>query len=100
MVGDGCSGDFWGRLGRQDELHLFEQELQLGFRLGIAGEAEFASVSGRQVDVDHLDGGELLERAARGEPRRQGVEAALQGDVEAIGEERDEDVRLDPASSL
>ena len=86
-------GGGWGA----GELHLFEQELQFGFRLGIAGEAEFASVSGRQVDVDHLDGGELLERAARGERRRQGVEAELQGDVEAIGEERDEDVRLDTA---
>ena len=78
---------------------LLEQQLQLGFRLGVAGEAEFASVgiapafaspdlvlgaqppaqphrrvgverpirladsAGRQVDVDHLDGGELLERA-------------------------------------
>ena len=28
------------------------------------------------------------------------MEAALQGDVEAIGEERDEDVRLDPALFL
>jgi hypothetical protein len=33
------------------------------------------------MDVDHLDGGELLERAAGGEPWGQGVEAALQGDV-------------------
>jgi hypothetical protein len=31
-----------------------------GFWMGVAGEQDFAPVRGRQMDVDHLDGGELL----------------------------------------
>ena len=69
MDGGGDPGRW---LGRQLELELVDQQLQLGFRLGVAGEAEFASIGGRQVDVDHLDGGELLERAAAVSPGAKG----------------------------
>src|SRR5260370_28684504 len=48
------------------------------------------------MQVDHLHGGELFDDAARREAWRQGVEAAAERDVEAIGEEGDEDMRLDP----
>jgi hypothetical protein len=74
-------GDPGRWLGGQLELELVDEQLQLGFRLGVAGEHELASVSGREMDVDHLDGGELLKSAARGQPRRQGVQPALQRDV-------------------
>ena len=40
--------------------------MQFGFRLCVAGERELAPVGGRDVHVDHLHGGELLQRAARG----------------------------------
>jgi hypothetical protein len=40
--------------------------LQLGFWMGVAGEQYLAPVRGRQMDVDHLDGGELFESTARG----------------------------------
>jgi hypothetical protein len=60
---------------------MVDQELQLGFRPDVAGQHEFASVGGREMNVDHLDGRELFESAARGEPRRQGMQAALQRDV-------------------
>ena len=63
------------------EFELVDQELQLGFRLGVAGEDELPTVRGREMNVDHLDGGKLFEGAARGQPRRQGVQAALQRDV-------------------
>src|ERR1700678_4104482 len=33
------------------------------------------------MDVDHLDRGELFQRAARGQPRRQPVQPARQGDA-------------------
>ena len=78
MDGGGDPG-WWLR--RQLEFELVDQELQLGFRLGVTGEHEFASVRGREMNVDHLDDGKLLESAARGQARRQGVQAALQRDV-------------------
>ena len=52
------------------------------------------------MDVDHLDGGEFFERAASGEPRRQSVKPALQGDVEAICKERNEDMSFDAVLQL
>jgi hypothetical protein len=88
ILGGGCGG--------RAELEPVDQELQFGFGLGVAGEHDLAPVGGRQMDVDHLDGGELFERAARGQPGRQGMQAARQGDLHAVGQEGDEDVGLDP----
>jgi hypothetical protein len=48
------------------------------------------------MDIDHLDGGELFERASRGQAGSQGVQAAAQSDVQAVGEKGDEDVGFDP----
>src|SRR5208283_5703506 len=47
------------------------------------------------MNVDHLNGGEFLEHAARGQARREPFQAAAEGDVQTISEEGDEDVRLD-----
>jgi hypothetical protein len=77
-VGGGNPGRW---LGRQLELELVDQELQLGFRLGVAGQHEFAAVRGREMNVDHLDGSKFLDSTAGGQARRQGVQAALQRDV-------------------
>ena len=52
------------------------------------------------MDIDHLDGGELLERAPRGQSRCQSMQATLQRDLQTIGQERDEDVGFDPALVL
>src|ERR1700726_963938 len=49
------------------------------------------------MDIDHLDGGELLERTPRGQSWCQSMQAALQRDLQTIGQERDEDVGFDPA---
>ena len=93
-------GDCRRRLGRERELQAVEQESELGLGLGVAGQADLAAVGGRDVDVDHLHGGELLEGAARGEPGGEGGELAAQRDVQAIGEEGDEDVGLDAPLAL
>ena len=58
------------------------------------------AVGGRQVDIDHLQGRELLKDRPRGEPRRSWPCQILQGDVQAIGDEGDKDVRLDPVLAL
>jgi hypothetical protein len=63
------------------ELELVDQEAQLGFRLGVAGQHELAAVGGREMNVDHLDGGKFLESTAGGQPWCQRVKAALRRDV-------------------
>ena len=88
-------GDFRGRLGRQVEPEAFEQQLQLRLGLGVSGQAQFATVGGRDVHVNHLNSREFLEQAARGQTRRQSLQAKADGDVQAISQERDEDMRLD-----
>ncbi len=93
---DRGGGNFRRRLRRRFELELVEQEPQLGLRLGVAGEQELAPVGCRHVDIDHLHGGERVEHAARGEPRGERMQAALERDVQATGQKRDEDVGLDP----
>ena len=78
MNGGGDPGRW---LGRQLEFELVDQELQLGFRLGVAGEDELPTVRGREMNIDHLDGGKLLDSTACGQPGRQRMQAALQRDV-------------------
>jgi hypothetical protein len=52
------------------------------------------------VDVDHLHGGKLFQHATRGQPGSERAQAARQSDVQAIGQEGDEDVRLDARLEL
>ena len=47
------------------------------------------------MQIDHLHGGELFDGAAWGQAGRQCVEAAAERDVEAVGEEGDDDMRFD-----
>src|SRR6185312_15734938 len=89
-------GDLGRRLRWQFELELVDEELEFGFGMGVAGEENLAPVGGRQMNIDHLDGGELFQRAACGQSRRQGVQATRQRDLHAISQERDEDVGFDP----
>src|SRR6266571_1868814 len=93
---DGCCGNPWRRLWWQAELQPVDQELEFGFGMGIAREPDLAAVGGRQMHIDHLDGGELVERAARGQPGRQGVKSTHERDLHAVSQEGDEDVGLDP----
>jgi hypothetical protein len=47
VVGDGYGGDFGGRLRRQLQLELLDQELEFRFGLSIAGQQQLASIGGR-----------------------------------------------------
>src|ERR1700680_1997008 len=92
----GLSGvDFGLRLGGQDEFELIEQEREFGFWFGVAGQQQLSAVGRRDMQINHLHGAELFDGAARHEARRQGMEAPAECDMEAIGEEGDEDMRLD-----
>ena len=95
-LGDGSRGDSGRRLGWQAELEPVDEKLQFGLRVGVAGQQDLSPVGGRQMDIDHLDGGELFERAASGQPGRQGVEAARESDLHAVRQKGDEDVGFDP----
>ena len=63
----------------QAELQPVDQELEFWFGMGIAREQDLAPVCCRQMDIDHLDGGELFKRAARGQPGRQRMEGVALG---------------------
>ena len=56
-------------MGRQIELELVHQELLFGVQFRVAAQDQHAAIGGREVDVEHLDGGELVEYGPRGEGR-------------------------------
>ena len=85
-------------MGGQDEFELIEQEREFGFWFGVAGQQQLSAVGRRDMQINHLHGGELFDGAARREARRQGMEAPAECDMEAIGEEGDEDMRLGAAA--
>jgi len=67
-----------------------KEEFLIGLRLGVAAEDEGTAVGGREVGIDHLDGGELVEHGSRGESWSVGPQAGTEGDMKAIGQERDD----------
>ena len=76
-AGNGGGGDFGRWLIRQLELELPDQKLGFRLGLGVAGQQQLAPIGRRQMDIDHLHGGELLQGATHGQPRRQGMQSAL-----------------------
>jgi len=66
----------------------------------VAAEDQGASVGCGKVDVEHLDGGHLVEHGARCQAGRQWLEAGTQRDVQAVGQEGDEDVGFDAMLEL
>ena len=80
-AGDGGGGDFGRRLRRQLQLELLDQQLEFRLGLGVTGQQQLAPVGRRQMDIDHLHGGEFRQCATRGQAWRQGMQTALQGDL-------------------
>ena len=95
-----AGGDLGRRLGGELEREFVQQQRQLGLRLGVTGEDQLPTVGGRDVHIEHLHGGKLLDHTARGQPRRQRVQSSAQGNVQTVGEEGDEDVCLDASLEL
>jgi len=52
-----------------------------GVRSGVAGQDQFPTVSGWEVDVEHLDASKLVEHGPRRETGRQRPELGAQRDV-------------------
>ena len=95
MLPESGGGDLGRRLRGQGQAEPVDQQLQFGLGLGVAGQHDLAAVGRRQVNVDHLTGGEFFQRATCGQSRRERVQPARQGDLQGVGEEGDEDVGLD-----
>ena len=70
------------------------------FRLGVTGQHDVAAVGGGQMDVDHLHGREFLQHRPGGQAGRQGAQPMLQRHHQTIGDEGDEDMRLDAMVAL
>ena len=52
------------------------------------------------MHIDHLHGGKFFQNASRCEARGERVQASSQRDVQTVGKESDEDMRLDPILAL
>ena len=85
---------------RQLQVQLLQQELLIPLRLGLAAQDQGSAIGGGQMDIDHLQGREFLQGGARGQPVTQCPQAMLEGDLQAVGEEGDQDMRLDAILAL
>src|SRR5580704_13416957 len=93
-------GDTWRLLWRKIELELAGQKFLVGGEFGVTAEDQGAAVGGREMDVEHLDRCKLVEHSSRREAGRQRLEPCTQRDVQAVGQEGDEDMRLDAVLEL
>ena len=93
-------GDAWRWLRRQVEVELFDRELLVGVELGIAAQDQGAAIGGREVHVEHLYGGQLVEHGPGGKAGCQRLETCAQRDVKAVGQEGDEDMSFDALLEL
>jgi hypothetical protein len=84
------SGGWTGSVGAN------EQELKFGLRLCTACEQKLSTVADRYFHIDHQHGGKFLQRAACGQTVREAFESPSERHVQAVREEGDEHVRLDP----
>src|SRR6202158_5063282 len=66
----------------------------------LTAEDQGAAVGSREMHVEHLDGGELVEHGPGGEAGGERLEPCAQRDVQTVSQEGDEDVRLDTVLEL
>ena len=62
-----CCGDPRRGLRRQGEIELPRQNLLVGVEFGGAAQDQRAAIRRRKVNVEHLNGGELVEHGPRRE---------------------------------
>ena len=95
------SGRYSGqRLFRQAQFQLIQKQLVIPFGLSVSGQHQVAAVGGRQMHIDHLQGGEFFQDRPGRQPRRPRPGQVLQGHMQTVGDEGHEDVRLDPVLAL
>ena len=72
-----------------------KEDFLVGLGLGVAAQDQGASIGGWEVNIEHLDGGELVEDGARSQPRSQRTQTGTQSHVQAVGQKRDKDMGFD-----
>jgi len=93
-------GDPGRRLRGQRPPELREEELLIGLRFRVARKDQLSAIGRREVDIEQLERSELVQDLPHGEPGRVGPEVRPERDVQAVGEEGDEDMGLDPGWQL
>src|ERR1700720_4653436 len=69
-----CCCDAWVWLWRQIELEQFDQQLLVGVEFRVAAHDQGSAISRREMHIEHLHGGKLVEHRSRREARRQRFE--------------------------
>jgi len=93
-------GDARRRLWQKIEFELLDQKFLVGGEFGVTAEDQGAAVGGGEMHVEHLHGGELVKHGPGGETGGERLESCAQRDVQTVGQEGDEDVRLDALLEL
>ncbi len=88
------------RLRGQRELQLIKQHRLVGVGFGIAREDQRAAVGGRELHIEHLDRGKLIEHRARREPGSERFQFRSQCHMQAVTHEGNKDVRLNAMLEL
>ena len=70
------------------------------FRFGVTSHLKLAPVGGRDGDIEHLDFAEALEHAPGTQSGGRLLVVFLKGNVQAVGEEADEDMGFDTLVEL
>ena len=88
------------RLRGQRQLQVVQHGLGIFVRLGVAWQHQPAAIQHRNPDLDHLDGREFLQHRRGRQSRRVHQETVLQGDLQAVGQESYQHVRVGPLLKL
>ena len=72
------------------DLQLIEDGLNVLVRLCVTRHHQPAAIHHRDPDLDHLNGGELVEHSRRRQTRRVDHQAVLQCDLQRVSQKRDQ----------
>jgi hypothetical protein len=67
-------GDSWWGLWGQSKTEPFHEKSLIWIWLGVTAQDQDSTIVGWEMNIEHLDAGELIEHGARGETRRQRLE--------------------------
>jgi hypothetical protein len=70
-------------MGRHFKIELANKQLLIGVQLDVAAEDQGSSFRGWEVNIEHLDGGKLVEHRPRRRAARQRPEVAVERAAEA-----------------
>ena len=75
-------------------MEMLQEQRRVFVRLRVSGRNQPSSVNGRHPDVDHLNRRQLFQHGGGSQPRCIKHQAVFQRDLQAIGQERNQDMRI------